>query len=323
MTGWVRARAPATIANVGPGFDVFCLAIAGPYFDEVAVRPAPQDTLVVEGLDAGLLPTTFRANAAGVVIDAMRAATGITESLEVRVRKGIPPARGLGSSAASSAAAALAFLKTFPDSRAFSPAGLVRAAVEGEVAVSGRHYDNISGALLGGFVSIASTDPLILRRETVGGAIHLAVAVPEIVLKTADMRRVLPDAIPLREAVGNLGKAATLALALVRGDASLAGRCLEDGFAEPHRSVFLKGYREAKAAALAAGAAGYAICGSGSSVFAIAESRSIADQAAGAMREAFESLGVTANAFATHVDNSIPIRDLVKGLGPRFSLVAA
>ncbi|HYY47091.1 MAG TPA: homoserine kinase [Thermoplasmata archaeon] len=319
--GWVSGRAPATIANVGPGFDVLALAIRGPS-DEVALRPADRDSLSVEGVGAKSIPANFTENTAGIVLEALRRATGLREKLEVHLRKGIPAARGLGSSAASGAAAALAFLKAFPESRSLGPAGFIRAAVEGEAAVSGRHFDNISGALLGGFVSIASTDPLVLRRETVGDAIHLAVAVPETILRTADMRQVLPDSVSFRAAVGNLGKASTLALALVQGDAGLAGRCLEDRFAEPPRSAFLPGYAEARAAALGSGATGFAICGSGSSVFAIAESEPLAERTAHAMRDAFASHGVPAHAFVTHVDNSIPMLELVRGLGPRFSLLS-
>src|SRR5437667_275214 len=95
--GWVWGRAPATIANVGPGFDVFALAIHGPR-DEVAIRPADKDSLAVEGVGAASLPTKFSENTAGIVIDALRAATGISQPLQVRVRKEVRPSRGLGRS---------------------------------------------------------------------------------------------------------------------------------------------------------------------------------------------------------------------------------
>src|SRR5438552_2857702 len=157
--GWIRARAPATIANLGPGFDVFVLAVRGPA-DEVAVRPATRDSLQVHGVEAAGIPSTFSGNTAGIAIEALRAATGISQALEVRVVKGIPPGRGLGSSAGSCAAAALAFLKAFPKSRDLGIAGVLRAAVEGEAAVSGRHFDNLAGALLGGFVVLGSSGSL-------------------------------------------------------------------------------------------------------------------------------------------------------------------
>ena len=318
---WVRVRAPATIANVGPGFDVFCLAVRGPW-DEVSVRRAREDALEVEGVGAESLPTTFTENTAGIVIGALRRATGILQPVQVRVRKGIPPGRGLGSSAASCAAAALAFAKTFPKARSLGLAGLIHAAVEGEAAVSGRHYDNVCGALLGGFVSIASTQPLILAREPVSPRIHLAIAIPERILRTSDMRQVLPVIVPFREAVGNVGRAATLAMALVRGDARLAGRCLEDRIVEPVRAPFIPGCAEARSAALESGATGFSISGSGSSVFAIAGDRTRARRAAQAMCEAFAARGIRANPLATTVDSRVPLAIVLPKLGRRFSVVA-
>lgn len=320
-SGWTTGRAPATIANVGPGFDVFCLAIRGPA-DSVSIREAEEDVLTVEGAEAPSVPADFRANTAGIVIDAMRGATRVRSRIEVRVEKGIPAGRGLGSSAASCAAAALAFLKLYPkETQRIGLAGVLRAAAEGEAAVAGRHYDNIAGALLGGFVTIASTEPFILARETVSPRIHIAIAVPAFMLKTADMRRVLPRSVPLQDAISNVGQAATLALALVRGDATLAGRCLDDRFAEPLRAQLLQGYYAAKRAALDAGATGFAISGSGSSVFALAGTRQAAEQSAKAMQDAFVSDGTDAKAFSTTVDNSLPIRALVADRGSRFSIV--
>src|SRR5205823_2618402 len=138
--GWIRARAPATIANLGPGFDVFVLAVRGPA-DEVAVRPATRDSLQVHGVEAAGIPSTF----------------------------------------------------------------------------SGRHFDNLAGALLGGFVILGSSEPLLLTREPVRPRIALAIAIPNFVLRTADMRKILPPVVPLRDAVSNVGHAAILALALARG----------------------------------------------------------------------------------------------------------
>ncbi len=318
-SGWVHARAPATIANVGPGFDVFCLAVRG-LSDEVAIRPAAADSLRVEGLDVDFIPADFSKNTAGIVIDALRIAAGISQPLEVRVRKGIPAARGLGSSAASCAAAALAFLKAFPTSKSLGAEGFIRAAVEGEAAVAGRHYDNVTGALLGGFVTIASTEPLVVAREPVSPRIVLAIAVPELVLRTSEMRRVLPDVVPLRDAVANIGRAATLAFALSRGDVALAGRCLEDRLAEPARSPFLRGFPEARAAAIAAGGSGCAISGSGSTVFALAALPRIAERVAHAMCNAFHHYDIRATPIVTSVDNRVPLGEVIPHSGPRFSI---
>src|SRR5438046_10370498 len=95
--GWIRARAPATIANPGPGFDVFVFAVRGPA-DAVAVRPATRDSPQVHGVEAAGIPATFSGNTAGIAIEALRAATGIPQAIEVRVGNAIPPGPRVGSS---------------------------------------------------------------------------------------------------------------------------------------------------------------------------------------------------------------------------------
>lgn len=323
MSGrWASARAPATIANVGPGFDTFSLAVKGP-FDRASIRRATEDRVSVIGPEAPSIPSGFAENTAGIVLTALRSATGVRDRLEVRLWKAIPAGRGLGSSAASGAAAALAFAKVFrSEAEALGPVGILHAAVEGEAAVSGRHYDNVAGALFGGFVAIGSTRPLVLAREPVSPRIRLAIAIPETRLKTADMRGILPEEVSLVDAISNVGKASVLALALARGDAILAGRCLEDRLAEPRRAPFIPGYTGAREAALTAGATGFAISGSGSSVFALAASDEEAQRTASAMQQAFVSAGVSANAFTTLVDNAIPFRSILRPRSPRFSLVS-
>jgi homoserine kinase len=318
--GWVRARAPATIANVGPGFDVFALAIRG-LGDQISLRTSHRDSLVVGGIDADSIPADYSENTAGIVIDALRSETDIATPLEVRLQKGIPPGRGLGSSAASCAAAAIAFLRAFPESKSLGLAGFLRAAVEGEAAVSGRHYDNVAGALLGGFVTIASTEPIVLRREPVSSRVHIALAIPETFLRTAVMRTLLPDRVPLADAASNVGRAATLALAIARGDVALAGRCLEDRLAEPARAPSVPGYAQAREAAAAAQASGFAISGSGSTVFALARNRAIAAEAAKAMCAGFERQGVRATPLVTTVANAFPLREFAPPAGHGLSVI--
>src|SRR5207244_11615827 len=184
--------------------------------------------------------------------------------------------------------------------------GCPLAAYECDAAVSGLQYDNVACALLGVFVILGSSEPLLLTREPVSPRIALAIAIPDFALRTADMRKILPPVVPLSDAVSNVGHAAILALALARGDAVLAGRCLEDRFAEPVRAPFLDGYAEARSAALKAGATGFGLCGSGSSVFAFAPNSGVAGVLAEAMCDAFRSRGHAATPLATAVHNRLP-----------------
>ena len=167
-------------------------------------------------------------------------------------------------------------------------------------------------------MTLGSSEPVLVSRIPVNPRIALAIAIPRFVLRTADMRGILPSVVPLRDAVSNVGHAAILALALARGDSTLASHCLEDRFAEPVRAPSLPGYAEARSASQRAAAPGFALCGSGSSVFAFAPDRTVAGDLAEAMCDGFRSAGQAASPFVTSVDNRVPIAGLFPALGRRF-----
>src|SRR2546421_5132392 len=103
-TGWIRARAPATIANLGPGFDVFALAVRGPA-DEVAIRPAKRDSLQAHGVGAAGIPSTFSGNTAGDPLPEARNGARNSPPLPRHVPEGRAPGPGPGRSAGSRPAA--------------------------------------------------------------------------------------------------------------------------------------------------------------------------------------------------------------------------
>jgi len=315
----VAASGSATIANLGPGFDVFALAIRG-LEDRVTIAPAHRDSVDVAGLGAETIPKRFDENAATIAIDAIRTAAGVDERLRVEVVKGVPPGGGLGSSAASAVAGVLAFGHAFPESRKLGPLAFLEAAARAEEAVAARHYDNIAAAMFGGFVVIASTDPLSLERFPVPPSIHIAVATPTVRMMTKEMRKILPEHVARADAVSNVGHAAALALALIRGDARAAGACLRDRIAEPHRAKHLPGYAEVRRVALEAGGHGFAICGAGSSVFALASSHASASAVAAAMQQAFENEGIGATASVAIANNANPAGVLFRQTHARFRL---
>lgn len=315
----VTASASASIANLGPGFDVFAIAIRG-FEDRVALTVAEEDAVEVTGLAAETIETDFASNAASVAVDSIRTAAGVEKRLHVGVAKGVPPGGGLGSSAASAVAGVLAFAELFPQSRGLGPLAFLEAAADGEEAVAGRHYDNISAAMFGGFIVLASTDPPVLERFPVPPSIHIAVATPDVQMRTREMREILPAEVPREDAVANVGNATALALALTRGDARAAGECLRDRIIEPHRAKYLPGYAEVRRAALEAGAHGFAISGAGSSVFALTSTSDGAALVAEAMRRAFEHAGTTASSSVAIVNNANPAGLLFRQTHTRFRL---
>ena len=285
----VRAFAPATVSNVGCGFDVFGLALEGPG-DEVTVRRAggPDELLLRVAGDGGRVPTDPARNSAAVAARAVRERLGVRDGLDLTVRKGLPLASGLGGSAASAVAGAVAthvLLEGDLDETA-----LLGCALAGERLGSGAgHPDNAAPALAGGFVLAAPGDPVRIVRLPVPDGLVVAVVRPRMEVETARARAILDDAVPLAAAVRQWGSTAGLVAALYEGDWELLARSVHDAVAEPVRAPLVPGFEAVKARALAAGAAGAGLSGSGPSIFALCRGRPVAERVARAMADGFRN----------------------------------
>jgi homoserine kinase len=283
----VTARAPATSANLGSGFDVFGVALAGPA-DYVRVSRARKTTIEVTGAGARYIPEDPEKNTVGAVAEALNAPA------HIEIDKGIRPASGLGSSAASAAGAALALNELYD--RGHSRAELVPVAAEGEAVVSGEaHADNVAPALLGGFT--VATDGGV---RSVDAQVPLAVCLPEIAVSTRDARTVVPDSASMDDLVHTVGNAATLAIGMCRDDPVLVGQGMDDPIVTPARAELITGYESVREAAFDAGATGITVSGAGPGVIAVC--RPGARRAVGgAMLDAFEDAGVTARVYQTRI----------------------
>lgn len=285
----VRAFAPATVSNVGCGFDVFGLALEGPG-DEVTVRRAggPDELLLRVAGDGGRVPTDPARNSAAVAAQAVRDRLGVRDGLDLTVRKGLPLASGLGGSAASAVAGAVAthvLLEGDLDETA-----LLGCALAGERLGSGAgHPDNAAPALAGGFVLAAPGDPVRIVRLPVPDGLVVAVVRPRMEVETARARAILDNTVPLAAAVRQWGSTAGLVAALYEGDWELLARSVHDAVAEPVRAPLVPGFEAVKARALEAGAAGAGLSGSGPSIFALCRGRPVAERVARAMADGFRS----------------------------------
>jgi homoserine kinase len=303
----VRVFAPASASNLGPGFDVLGLALENPgdvveaeWIDGEGVEIAE-----VTG-DGGLLTTNPVENVAGVAAQSVltdligQGLCGPAGSRRVRLRvhKQMPLASGLGSSAASSVAGAMAVNELF--GRPLSKRDLLPHALAGERAASGSaHADNAAPSLLGGFVLIRSSDPLDVIDLPVPAALRVAVVHPHCRVETAAARALLRGHLfSIEQAVANLGNLGALVTGLFRNDLELVGRSVEDRLAEPLRARLIPGCAAVKDAARRAGALGCSISGSGPSLFAFADSDAAAVRVAAAMRDAFrEAAGFESESF--------------------------
>ena len=308
--GSATAFAPASVGNIGIGFDLLGHSIDGPR-DVATVRriEAPQVLIeAIEGDSPGIdrIPLDASRNTAGQALLAMREALALGHGFSLRLHKGIPLGSGLGGSAASCVAALVAAnaLLDAPLPRE----GLYRFALDGESVASGSHHGDNVGPMLVGAVALTTPTRLIALRAP--EAWHAVVVHPDQVLETRASRAVLQPPYPLADVVAQTSHLALFLHGLREGDAALVGEGLHDVLVEPRRAPLIPGFAAVKQAALDAGAIGASISGGGPSVFAWFESRAQAEAAAPAMCRGFGDAGVQARAHVSPVN------------GPRAELLA-
>ena len=298
----VRAAAPASVSNLGCGFDVFGLALERP-LDWVEARAVPGRGVVsvsVKG-DGDRVPSDPKRNAAAIAAQAVLDRTGSGAGMSLVVRKGVPLSSGLGGSAASAVAGAVA-----ADALLAAELGrdaLLDCALAGEEKGSGAaHADNVAPALEGGFTLVLPGAPPHVTPIPTPADLTVAVVHPHTEVETASARALLGDSVPLDDAVRQWARTAGLVAGLHREDWELIGRCLVDSVAEPARARLAPWLPAVKASALAAGAAGAGLSGSGPSVFALCRGRETAEQAAQAMKDALRrKAGLPATVFLSGV----------------------
>ncbi|NUN16036.1 MAG: homoserine kinase [Myxococcales bacterium] len=306
LIGRIRtAFAPATVANVGPGFDVLGLAVSFPG-DTVSVEAVdePGVQLVKITGDGGLLPTDPQSNTAAVAATKVLDLLGLRDTIGVRLtlNKGLPLGSGMGSSGASAVAAALATanLVDTPPPRI----ELLNACREGEaIACGSPHADNVAPSLVGGIVLLRPSETLDVISLPVPRGLYCALAHPSVVIRTADARAALPKAVPLPDAVYSGACLASLVSALYDRDFERLARSIDDRLATPTRSRLIPGYDAVRASALAAGAVGCSISGSGPTMFAFAVGAKSARRVAKAMRQTFLTYVQSCEIWACPVDN--------------------
>jgi len=304
---WIGVYAPATVANVGPGFDCFGFSLGEPG-DVVRARVCDEPGVRIVAIDGddGALPRETERNTAGVaawtVWRQLPAVASI--GLELMIEKGLPLCGGLGGSAASAVAGAVAAMRA-GERQAGLPYRLDlvwQGALAGEALASGSiHGDNVAPSLLGGFTIVRTTAPLNGARFEPKIACRVVLVTPHMSMPTREARTALPRDVPLSRAVANCANAASLVLALAIGDGQMLRGALEDVIVEPVRGRLIPGFADAKRAALAAGVYGCSISGAGPTLFALAPDDAVAAQAAAAMAAALSRHGLAATTRITAV----------------------
>jgi homoserine kinase len=284
-----RAFAPGSIGNLACGFDVLGLALDGPG-DEVLASRVPESGVKIRAIhgDGGRLSKEVEENTAGRAAQAVLDEVGGDDGILLELWKGLPLSAGMGGSAASAVAAAVAVNALLGDRLPLEV--LLQCALAGEAVAAGEaHPDNAAPSLLGGLVLVPSWDPirpiqLEVPRDLV--AVHVR---PHLEVDTEAARRILGSQEDLRDAVAQWGNTAALVAGLFRQDWEIIARSLEDRVAEPLRAPYVPGFREVKEAALRAGALAASLSGSGPSLFALCRGRERAEGVGKRMVEEFRT----------------------------------
>lgn len=298
----VKIFAPATVSNLGPGFDVLGVALEKPGDFVVARRTKERGLSFSVNTAQTHVPQDPNKNVAAYVarlmLDEYRPAFGV----QLALQKSMPIGSGLGSSAASSVAAAMAVNELLR--KPLKKEGLLRFALAGEqFACGSMHADNAAPSLLGGGCLIRSYDPLDVVSIPIDRSLIWIVVHPHVVVLTKRARAMLPQNVPLRSAVRQWGNVAGLILGLAHGDSQLLRRSVEDVIMEPIRARLIPGFSEVKKAALKSGAIGCSISGSGPSVFAIAPSVHAARRISAIMEKTFRrTAGVSSDVFVSRTN---------------------
>lgn len=298
----IRAFAPATVANVCCGFDILGFAVDSPG-DEVILTLRDDDlvqVISIEG-DGGKLPREAEKNTASVAVLSFLKSIGSKQGVDIELKKNLPLGSGMGSSAASGAAALVAINELLGNP--LTREQLVPHAMEAErIACGSAHADNVAPSLLGGFVLVRNYHPLDIIKIEAIESLFCSLIHPHLELKTEDSRKVLRHSVSLKDVVTQTGNIAGLMLGLTKPDYALIGRSLNDVIAEPTRSAFIPGFDAMRSMAIDSGALGFGISGSGPTVFALSETLAKAQAVARAVKIEFEKRQLKADVFVSKVN---------------------
>ena len=299
MSKSVKVFSPATIGNIGPGFDVLGLAVKG-MGDIVEVWKTSGEEIVIENIlnaDHDITKNPNK-NTAGIAAREVLRLLKVNQGIGMQITKGMPAGSGLGSSAASAAASAYAVNLLFDEK--LSKMDLILPATMAEEYVSGGFFaDNVAPALLGGATLTRSSVPLDVTRLGNISDLIIILALPNIQILTKDARDILPGNIKMKHFVSNMANACLIATAFSTDNYKLFSRSLKDIVIEPVRSTLIPGFDEVKAVALEAGADGLAISGAGPAVFAITNSKKKAPIIEDAMAQTFQNNGIECSTLIT------------------------
>ncbi len=297
----VTAFAPATVANVGIGFDILGHSV-DTVGDHVRLRRIDEPVVRITSITgvAGDLPIEAANNTAGRAVQAMHAALRLDYGFEIEIDKGIPLASGMGGSAASAVAAVVAAnaLLEEPVPRL----QLLRFAMEGEIIASGSaHIDNIAPCLIGGLVLTVGIDHPRVKQIPVPPSLRCVLVHPHMFLGTREARAVLKTDVSRSDFVWQSANLAGFISGCYSNDLDMIRDSFNDVIIEPQRRSLIPGFKDVQRGAMSAGALGCSISGAGPAIFAWAEIQH-AEAVRGAMVAAFARHDLKADSWISSLE---------------------
>ncbi len=307
MSKKIKVFAPASVSNVGPGFDLMGFALNKPG-DEIEITITSSNEIRIKKIigDGGTLPYHINKNTATAAIQSLLKKYKITIGLNVVINKKMGIGSGLGSSAASAVGGVFAVNKLL--NLKLSKYELLEHAIAGEFIASKEiHADNVAPCLFGGFVLIRCYNPIDIVQIDYPKNLFCSIVYPDIEIKTCDARKMLDKNVPLKTAIAQAGNASGLIAGLLTKNYDLIERSIVDHIAEPKRAKLIPCYDVIKNTALSAGALNCNISGSGPSMFAFSTSPKDADKIAKAMKNAALSKGFKSKVYVSQINFKGPV----------------
>ncbi|MDO6597994.1 homoserine kinase [Oceanihabitans sp. 2_MG-2023] len=296
----IKIFSPATVANVSCGFDVlgFCLDTVG---DEMIIRKTVEKGIKITKIDGFDLPLETKKNVAGVAALAIYEDANPEFGFEIEIYKKIKPGSGIGSSSASASGAVFAINELL--AKPYNKTQLSNFAMKGEAVASGsEHADNIAPGIFGGFTLVKSNQPLKILELPTPSNLYATLIHPQIEVKTADARNILPKNVPMQDAITQWSNVGSLVHALHTNDYNLLGESLQDVIVEPFRSKLIPYYADVKEAAIKNGALGSGISGSGPSIFSLSKDIETAKKVEKAIQEVYTKTGIQFYTFTSKIN---------------------
>jgi homoserine kinase len=299
----ITVKAPATVANLGSGFDLMGLAIHQTA-DEVTITERSDNQVILQEIigDGGLLPKETAENTCTVAIVSLLKHLGSTKGFDVVLKKHIAFNSGLGSSASSAVAGVFAVNELL--GRPLSKTELIPFAVDGEyVASKGFHGDNVAPCMLGGITYIQSLNPLCIEQLTYPENTFIVVLYQYVKVSTAEARAILPKQYDKAVVIQQTARTAALVTGLNTKNDKLIQFGLGDEIATPYRKQLIPHFDALEDEAMKNGAVGFNISGSGPSVFAWCNGEEKANQVKTAWQTIMQSQAQPFEIYCSSINN--------------------